>query len=195
LRSSDAPPAACDDKELASRVCAGETHLFAELVRRHQDSVYGMAFRILRSRTDAEDAAQEAFLHAFRGLQGFQGTSRFSTWLYRITFNLCTDSLRKRRRFDPACPCAPQADQATDSRTDLETALQAAEERAAVRATVHRLPEIYRTAIILHYYQGMSREEMAAVTGLPLRTIETRLYRARQLLRKDLEKVQGLPTV
>jgi RNA polymerase sigma-70 factor (ECF subfamily) len=188
LRSSDSPGEAHNDNELVSRVCAGETHLFEQLVRRNQDSVYGMALRLLRDPGEAEDVAQEVFLRAFRGLQSFHGASKLSTWLYRITFNLCTDCLRKRKRRDLPCHGVPAPDRLPDSAPDLEGRLQEAEERATIRAAVHELKEIYRIPIVLHYYQGLSQEEISAATGLPSKTVETRLYRARKLLRERLEK-------
>jgi RNA polymerase sigma-70 factor, ECF subfamily len=180
------------DAELVERVRGGETRHFEELVARYQDQVYALALRFLRNPGDAEDVAQEAFLRAFRGLEGFKGEARFSTWLYRITWNLCADWLRRHRR--PGRERGSDLEEAADladGRADLEGGLVASEEKRAVRQAVDALEEKYRTVVVLQYYQKMSYEEIAAVLGLPLKTVETRLYRARRLLKQSLAR-QGV---
>ncbi|MGA2640734.1 MAG: sigma-70 family RNA polymerase sigma factor [Spirochaetia bacterium] len=176
------------DDELIERVLRGETRFFAALVERYQDPVYGMALRFVRSASDAEDLAQEAFLRAYRGLEGFKGDARFSTWLYRITWNLCTDWLRRNRK--PGHPSGALDDAAgvADERVDLEEGLLAAEERHTVRQALDRLAERYRSVLILMYYQKMSYEQIASVLEVPTKTVETRLYRARKLLRRSLQR-------
>jgi RNA polymerase sigma-70 factor (ECF subfamily) len=176
------------DGELIERVRNGETRLFAELVHRHQDAVYGMALRFVGSRTEAEDVAQEAFLRAYRGIPGFKGDAKFSTWLYRITFNLCADWLRRNRRPDRAAASIDKADMPADERADLEKGLVVSEERERVRRALDGLEEIYRGVILLLYYQDMSYDQIAEVLGVPLKTVETRLYRARKMLRVALEE-------
>jgi RNA polymerase sigma factor (sigma-70 family) len=180
------------DAELVERVRGGETRHFEELVARYQDQVYALALRFLRSPGDAEDLAQEAFLRAFRGLEGFKGEARFSTWLYRVTWNLCADWLRRHRRPGREGGTGlEEAAELADGRSDLEGGLLASEEKRAVRRSVDELDEKYRAVVVLLYYQKLSYEEIAAVLGLPLKTVETRLYRARRLLRESLER-QGL---
>jgi RNA polymerase sigma factor (sigma-70 family) len=174
------------DEQIIDRVRKGETRLFEQLVRRHQDAVYGMAVRFTRSPPDAEDVAQEVFLKVFRGLAGFKGEAKFSTWLYRVAFNLCADWLRRNRR--PGRTAAPiqEAGNVPDSRVDLEEGLLASEERERVARAIDALDERYRSVVVLLYYQKLPYEEIATVTGLPLKTIETRLYRARKILRDAL---------
>jgi len=177
------------DEEIIRRVCGGETRMFEELVRRHQDAVYGMALRFVRSAGDAEDVAQEVFLTAFRGLAGFKGDAKFSTWLYRVTFNRCADWLRKNKR--PGRRQAPmdEAGEVADGRVDLAGGLIESEDRDRVRRALDGLEEKYRSVVMLLYYQKLSYEQIASVLGVPLKTVETRLYRARKLLRKALEEV------
>lgn len=172
------------DAEIIERVQGGQTRHFAELVRRYQDTVYAMALRFLGSPGDAEDTAQEVFLRVFRGLEGFKGEAKFSTWLYRITYNLCTDSLRRRMRSDRAEPAAEVA----DDRVDIEDGLLSSEERRTVRECLQRLDDRYRSVIVMLYYQKLSYEQIATVLGVPLKTVETRLYRARKILRDSLER-------
>lgn len=176
------------DEELIERVRRGETRLFAVLVERHQDPVYGMALRFVRGAADAEDVAQEAFLRAYRSLEGFKGDARFSTWLYRITWNLCTDWLRTNRKPARASVALDDDADVADGRVDLEEELLAAEERRKVRQALDGLAEKYRSVLILMYYQKMSYDQIASVLGVPMKTVETRLYRARKLLRQSLQR-------
>jgi len=176
------------DDELIERVRRGETRLFALLVVRYQDPVYGMALRFVRRAADAEDVAQEAFLRAYRSLEGFKGDARFSTWLYRITWNLCTDWLRRNRKPARASVALDDDADVADGRVDLEEGLLAAEERRKVRQALDGLAEKYRSVLILMYYQKMSYDQIASVLGAPMKTVETRLYRARKLLRQSLQR-------
>jgi RNA polymerase sigma-70 factor (ECF subfamily) len=166
----------------------GETRCFADLVSRYQDPVYGMALRFVRGDRDAEDIAQEAFLRAYRGLERFKGDSKFSTWLYRITWNLCADWLRRNRRTGRSSVAIDEAAELADGRVDLEQGLLAEEEKRKVREALDGLDERYRSVLILLYYQKMSYDQIAAVLDVPMKTVETRLYRARKLLKKSLQR-------
>jgi RNA polymerase sigma-70 factor (ECF subfamily) len=161
--------------------------MFGELVQRYQDPVFGMALRFVGGRGDADDVAQEVFLRVYRGLDGFKGDAKFSTWLYRITFNLCTDWLRRNKRADRRAATIEEADEVADARVNLEEGVLAKESRDSVRRALDRLDERYRDVVILLYYQKMSYEQIASVLGLPVKTVETRLYRARKMLRESLE--------
>jgi len=190
-----AKPQRKTDDELIERVRGGETRFFAELVQRYQDPVFGMALRFVRSAGDAEDLAQEAFLRAYRGLDAFKGDARFSTWLYRITWNLCTDWLRRNRKPGRAPLDIDGAADVADARVDLEEGFLAAEERRKVKQALDGLDEKYRSVLILLYYQKLSYDQIASVLEVPMKTVETRLYRARKLLKKSLERagVGGVP--
>jgi RNA polymerase sigma-70 factor (ECF subfamily) len=175
-----------EDGELVERVRKGETRCFADLVSRYQDPVYSMALRFVRGEGDAEDIAQEAFFRAYRGLEGFKGDSKFSTWLYRITWNLCADWLRRNRKPGRTVLAIEDAADLADVRVDLEQGLVAEEEKRKVREALDGLDEKYRAVLILSYYQKMSYGQIGAVLDVPKKTVETRLYRARKLLRKSL---------
>ena len=166
----------------------GEARCFAVLVSRYQDPVFSMALRFVRRERDAEDIAQEAFLRAYRGLEGFKGDSKFSTWLYRITWNLCTDWLRRNRKPGRLPVAIDDTEALADGRVDLERGLLAEEERRKVREALDGLDDKYRAVLILLYYQGMSYDQIAAVLEVPMKTVETRLYRARKLLRESLQR-------
>jgi len=179
------------DEQIVGRVRRGETRMFGELVRRYQDSVFAMAVRFVGSRTEAEDIAQEVFLRVHRGIEGFKGDAKFSTWLYRIGWNLCTDWLRRNRKPGRAPAAIETEDALPDGRVDLEEGVLAEEERERVRTALAGLDEIYRSVVILLYYQKLSYEQIAEVLDVPVKTVETRLYRARKLLREGLETAGG----
>jgi RNA polymerase sigma-70 factor (ECF subfamily) len=176
------------DEELVDRVRGGETRLFGELVRRYQDPVYAMALRFVGGAANAEDVAQEVFLRVHRSLEGFKGQAKLSTWLYRITYNLCADWLRKNRKPDRGAAAIDEAGEIADGRVDLEGGLMDAEERDRVRRALEGLDERYRGVLVLLYYQKMSYDQIAAVLDVPVKTVETRLYRARKMLRARLGK-------
>ena len=175
------------DEQIIGRVRGGETRMFGELVQRYQDAVFGMALRLLGGRGNAEDAAQEVFLRVYRGLDAFKGEAKFSTWLYRITYNLCADWQRRNRSSDRRAAVIGEADAVADRRVNLEEEVLKSETRDNVRRALDGLDERYRSVVVLLYYQKMSYEQIAAVLELPMKTVETRLYRARKLLRERLE--------
>jgi RNA polymerase sigma-70 factor (ECF subfamily) len=179
------------DEQIIGRVRGGETRMFGELVQRYQDPVFGMALRFVGGRGDAEDVAQEVFLRVYRGLDGFKGDAKFSTWIYRITFNLCADWLRRNRRADRRAVTIEEAGEVVDGRVNLEEGMLETEKRDKVRRALDRLDERYRSVVVLLYYQKMSYEQIAAVLALPVKTVETRLYRARKMLRESLESGEG----
>ncbi len=154
---------------------------FGELVRRHQDFVYGAALRVVKNRAIAEDLAQETFLRAFRGLEGFRGDAKVRSWLYRIATNLALNAVTRRREFpteelpDAPVPWGPAA------------AAEAANLREHLRTAIENLPESLRGPLVLREYHEMSYEEIAQATGLPLNTVRTRILRARRALRADME--------
>lgn len=182
------------DEQIIARVRGGETRPFEDLVRRYQDQVYALAARMIGRTGDAEDIAQEAFLKAFRGLGGFKGEARFSTWLYRITWNLGTDWLRRNRKAGRRDSSIEEAGEVPDSRVDVSGDLLESEQRGEVRKALEELPEKYRTVVTLLYFQKLPCEQIAVVLGLPARTVETRLYRARRMLREKLETMGGRST-
>ncbi|HYZ15257.1 MAG TPA: sigma-70 family RNA polymerase sigma factor [Candidatus Acidoferrum sp.] len=177
------PPIAApvDDQALIAASQAGDGQAFGELVRRYERAVYNLALRTLQDRTEAEDAAQEAFFKAYRAIATFRPGAKFSTWIFTICYRGCCDRLAKRKRFsgeelpDHADPSAGPGDLA--ERDD---------EARRLRAAIDGLPEKYRTVITLFHLQEKQYEEIATVLNLPLGTVKTHLFRAKELLRKAL---------
>ena len=180
------------DEELVARSRGGDLDSFNQLVLRWERPIYALAYRVIGREEDARDVAQETFLRAFRALSGFKGQAKFSSWLYRITLNLCRDWIRRERR-TPLSP-APEgvdlielAGEATPSETieDLVSRKQLSE---AVAKAMALLPEEQRTAIILKEYHGLTFQEIADLLDCPLSTVKTRLYQGLTVLRRHLHE-------
>jgi len=162
----------------------GDRSAFAQLMHRYAGAVYNLAYRMLGSAEDAEDASQEIFLRAYTRLASFDRGRKFSTWLLSIGSNYCIDRLRRRRfswmTLDDAAFALP-SDEPGPERSALVR-----ERRAIVQRALQQLPDTYRAVTVLRYYNDLSYEEIAQATGLPESTIKTRLHRARHMLAEAL---------
>ena len=170
------------------RVLAGDADAFEPLVRAHEKAVYNLALRFLEKPEDAEDAAQEAFVKAYRSLESFQRESRFSTWLYRIVTNVCLDMLRARRRRQER-PLEVENDEEEretleipDERFSPERLLDRKLTREAVQRGLNALSEEGRSVLLLREIRGMSYEEIGETLGLEPGTVRSRIFRARKKL-------------
>lgn len=178
------------DQEIVEAIRAGNTRRYAVLMDRHKDRALTLAVRLLGDREEAEELVQDGFLRAYNNLEQFRGDARFGTWFYRILYNLCMT--RVTRRSDRNRSLDGPEGEVTEKdliASDDPGALQRIEEsemRDLLAAEVGRLPESFRVAVTLFYVQELSYEEMAGVTGLPLGTIKTNLFRGRTLLRKRI---------
>ena len=170
------------DLELVRRVGAGDGPACAALVDRHLARIVGLAGRMLGNRAEAEEVAQDVFLRVWQQAGRWRaGEARFSTWLHRVTVNLCHDRLRRRRETtleaagDPPSPDPPPG-----------AALQRAAVVARVEAALQQLPERQRTAILLSHYQELGNIEAAAVLGVSVEALESLLARGRRRLKELL---------
>ena len=184
------------DEELVARATAGDLDSFNQLVLRWERPIYALAYRTLGREEDARDVVQEAFLRAFRGLRGFKGQAKFSSWLYRITLNLCRDWIRRERR----APIAqvPEgtdpidlADRQASPAESVEELVSRREMSKAVSQAMAELPEEQRTAILMKEYHGLTFQEIADALDCPLSTVKTRLYQGLSVLRRRLERRQA----
>lgn len=170
------------DVALVERFVEGDDAAFDELMRLHEDRVFGICLRLMGNREAAFDALQETFLTLYRKADRFKAEARFTTWLYRVTVNTCYDQLRKRKRhstaslpegMDPADPKAGDNFTAVELRPDVAGALAG-------------LPEEFRDAIVLFDIEDMALEDVAEVLEVPVGTVKSRLYRGRRLLAENL---------
>lgn len=172
------------DEDLVRRfVSDGLTDAVDVLLRRHQDRVFGLAYRILGNRADALDASQEVFVAVFRKAASFRHRSAFTTWLYRLTVNACNDHARRRSRLPQpveAVDVAPGAPQGAGS--SASDAIGRADDRIAIAGAMAKLPLEQRTAVVMRDLLGLSYEEIAEATGTAAGTVKSRISRGRAAL-------------
>lgn len=175
-------PAVIDDeRELVRRGQTGDNDAFARLVERNQQGIYNLALRMTRDPEEAVDMTQETFLRAWRSLSGFRAEAKFSTWLYRIAYNVCLS----RRIVHPSTFAHPSAAELVPvSESDEPPALVLRQERRErVLTAMHALSPAYRLVLDLYYWRDCTYEEIAAILDLPMGTVKTHLYRAKAALR------------
>ena len=188
-------PAADTDAELAARAASGDHDAFRRIMRRHNRLLFRTARSILKSDAESEDALQEAYLSAWRGLRHFRSEARLSTWLVRIVINESLGRLRRRGAdvipFD-ACADAPDVSPETwmEDEPDRRPEHQAmrAEMRRLMEARIDLLPDAFRSVFMLRAVEEMSVEEVAVALDLPEATVRSRFFRARGLLREGLAR-------
>ena len=168
-----------DDDALLDSHLSGDSKAFEELVRRHEDRVYSLSYRMMGNEHDALDATQETFVNAFRRASTFKRQSSFGTWLYRVGINTCLDQLRSRNRLPVATEQLPDnegasASDSVDVRLDLAAALAL-------------LPAEFREPMLLHDVIGIPYDEIAAQSSISLGTVKSRISRGRRKLATLLE--------
>jgi RNA polymerase sigma-70 factor (ECF subfamily) len=205
-RTSDATGS---EGALVERCRGGDVLAFDQLVETHQERVFNLCYWMLGNRDDAADAAQEAFVRAYRSLDAFRGESTFGTWLHRIAVNTSLDSLQRRKRMPlPYTDLEPERGAADSEGTASRLAETAGpegtigsdparlcaqhERRQAVREALAALPDHYRLALVLFDIEGHTYEEIAQSLHLPLGTVKSRINRARLALRERLQSVREL---
>lgn len=172
-------------EQLAGRCQQGDLSAFSELFSRQETAVYRLALAILHHEAEAEDAVQETFLRVFERIGRYRYESAFKTWLTAITVNVCRDRLR-RQKVRRALSLEWLHGRASSHVLDEVVADR--QQQATLWSQVDQLDEEYRLPVILHYHQGLSCQEVAAVLNLPTSTIYSRLNDARETLRQKLHQ-------
>jgi RNA polymerase sigma-70 factor (ECF subfamily) len=171
-----------DDQMIVAEVVSGQKELFRLLVNRHEKIVYSMGLSFFHNSEDASDFTQEVFLKVFRSLSHFEGRSRFSTWLYKIAYNTAVNNVTRQKEYHSLAEDDYIQDRDTPERAMLRSAVQ-----EAVQEAVGDLPERYRICVDLFFFYERSYQEIEAITGYPVNTIKSHVFRAKKLLREKLE--------
>ncbi|MDR2069059.1 MAG: sigma-70 family RNA polymerase sigma factor [Spirochaetaceae bacterium] len=170
-----------DDQRIVTGIVAGQKDLFRVLVHRHEQAVYGMGLSFFRNAEDAADFTQEVFLKAYHSLPKFEGRSRFSTWLYKIAYNTALNGVSRRKEYHSL-----GEEELVPDRNTPEQALLRAAAREAVVDAVRELPDKYRICVDLFFFYDRSYQEIELITGHPVNTIKSHVFRAKKLLREKL---------
>lgn len=170
------------DQYYINLIIEGQTSAFKILVDRYKNLVFSLALKMVKDKEEAEEVAQDTFLKVYKSLRQFKGDSKFSTWIYKVTYNTCLDSIKKRRR-----------EQMVDSIDDfnahqiksLENALdtmEAEERKQAVYDCIKLLPSEDAFLLTLFYFEEQSLEDIAKVMGITTNNVKVRLFRSRKKL-------------
>jgi RNA polymerase sigma-70 factor (ECF subfamily) len=188
------------DEELVRRIREGDSAQFESLAKRYASKIYGLAMRMTRNPSDAEDAVQEAFLLVYTKLESFRGESAFGTWLYKVALNSIYMKLRQRKhaaedniedylpKFDERGMMQGRVRKFGD---DPESDAIRQQSTTAVREAIDRLPAEYRIVLVARDIDELSSEETAEALGLTVAAVKSRLHRARLFLRQQLENKFG----
>lgn len=168
-----------DDIYYIEKVKAGQTSYFSYLVERYQDIVFSIALKVLKNREDAEEMAQESFIKAYKSLHTFKGSAKFSTWLYRITYNRCISEVRKRKMHFTSTDDVQIKDEADEMNLD---GIPAENRAQCIKAAMEKLPPEEYTLILLYYFEEQNIDEISKVTKLSESNVKVKLFRARKKL-------------
>jgi RNA polymerase sigma-70 factor (ECF subfamily) len=183
------------DAALVDRCVAGDSEAFRLLVQRHQRLAFSVAYRMLGSRADAEDACQQAFVDAYAALDRFTGDGRpngFANWLLRILVNRCKDVLKSKKRTETSLePEMGETAVFSQAVRDPEAQLSDSHQRRALERALQTLPTKYREVLVLKDIEELAYEEIRTILRLPITTLKIRVVRARAMMREALESTKG----
>ena len=170
-----------EDRIVVSQVLSGQKELFRLLIKRHERAVYGMGMSFLRNSEDASDFTQEVFLKVYRNLPQFEGRSRFSTWLYRIAYNSAINNKTRIKEYHSLAEDEIAIDTDNPERKLLRDIA-----KDAVLEAVKELPERFRLCVDLFFFYDRSYQEIELITGYPVNTVKSHVFRAKKILREKL---------
>ena len=185
------------DKQLVARVQKGDKGAFDLLVIKYQYKVHAIIFRYVKDIDEVNDVMQEAFIKAYRALEGFCGESAFYTWLYRIAVNTAKNYLIARNRRPPAFDINVDDSDYSEENKQLhnvdspENILYRDELQSVINVAIENLPEDLRTALMLREFEGLSYEEIADIMDCPVGTVRSRIFRARESLEEKIKELEN----
>lgn len=169
----------------------GDIASFEALVEPYQRYIYNIAYRMVGNEEDAKDMAQDALIKVYKNIGKFEGKSKFTTWIYRITVNVCQDALRRKKHVVSLDEAIETKDsevkmQVAGDEYEPEKVLEQNEVKRLVHDGLNRLPEKYKTLLILRELQGLSYQEISECLELPIGTVRSRLSRSKEALKKEI---------
>ena len=175
------------DAQIVENILQGEASGFQELVTRYQKPVFGICYRMMRHREEAEDLTQEVFLKAYRYLRQYNHEHKFSSWILKIATNTCIDAIRKKR-----VDTMPLDEEIKTDQEDVsaEKAFLQQEAHREIESAIAALPPDYRMVVLLYHHHGQSYQQIADNLDIPMSMVKNRLFRARKLLKESLKTLK-----
>lgn len=171
-----------NDQHYINKVKEGDTNSFAILVDNYKDMVFSLALKIMRNREEAEEVSQDTFIKAFRSLHSFKGDSKFSTWLYKITYNNCMDRTKRISRSYNAQTIDTVVENKIESSESILDSIERKERAKLIEQCLEELPEEERLILWMFYYQELNLKEIIDVTSYTQANLKVKLHRARKKL-------------
>lgn len=178
-----------DDIFYIQAVRKGDVSAFAVLIEKYQSMVYSLALKLLKNTEDAEEMAQDTFIKAFQKLDMYEGKSKYSTWLYSITYNACISELRKRRIHFSSLEDQHFSDQDEMKMHSYFSENKKEDQERYLTIALGKLPEDDQVLVILYYYENQSMDEISMITGLTVSNIKVKIHRARKRMYELLHEL------
>ncbi|CAM3587805.1 RNA polymerase sigma factor [Flavobacterium chungbukense] len=176
------------DQHYIDRILHGETNLFAVLVDRYKDMIFTLSLKMVKNREEAEEAAQDTFIKAFNSLSKFKGDSKFSTWIYKISYNTCLDRLKKNKKEDLNISIDEFSSHLVKTMDNALSALEDQERKQAIQNCLNLLPREDNFLLTLFYFEDQNLEEIGKIMNLNANNVKVKLFRSRQKLATILKK-------
>ncbi len=171
-----------NDQPLIDAILAGDTRSFGVLVERYKDLVFTLALRMVKHREEAEEVSQDTFIKVFKSLNKFKGDSKFSTWIYKVTYYTCLDRLKKNKREQQVVAIDEYTEHQVKTIDDALDAMENEERKQAIQNCLQQLPSNDSALLTLYYFEELSLEEIAKVVGLTANNVKVKLFRSRKKL-------------
>lgn len=176
-----------EDQYYINLILSGNTNSFATLVDRYKDLVYTLAIKMLNNKEEAEEIAQDTFIKAYNSLYKFKGESKFSTWLYKITYNTCLDALKKKKKQNNVTYIEDFSEHQTKALETIFDSLDEKERNKAIQDCVAQLPQDEAFLLTLYYFDDQSIEEVAKIMNISTDNVKVKLFRTRKKLASILK--------
>lgn len=177
-----------NDQVYIEKIINGDTNAFSILVERYKDLVYTLAIRMVKHKEEAEEITQDTFIKAYKSIHKFKGDSKFSTWIYRVAYNTCLDAIKKHKKLQSNVPINEYTEhevKAIDNALDI---MEAKERSVVIKNCIEKLPSEGAFLMTLYYYEELSLDEIADITGLKANNVKVKLFRSRKKLATILKK-------
>jgi len=180
-----------NDQDYINLVLSGDTNAFAALVDRYKDLVFTLSLKVLQNREEAEEAAQDTFVKTYKSLARFKGESKFSTWIYKITYNNCLDRLKKQKKERLVVPINEYTERDVRSLMNVIDDIEETERKQMIQNCLNMLAAEESFLLTLYYFNEQSLKEISAIMGINENNVKIKLYRSRKklagILKSNLE--------